>query len=762
MVRGRIFKRAMGGGCAVALALGLNAPTWAQATISIDGAKPGPRISPFLHGIFFEEINHAGDGGLYAEKLRDRKFEETQRFWKPIGTAQIGFSGSSLEMTAHGVVETEGYWGIGVTRGKTLSFGAKIEGGPVKVELISPTDAVIGSATLKPGVSTAKIKPSATVSNARLRLTAPDMTTRVSDPSLMPLDRYGKAPIRKDLGELVAAIKPSFVRFPGGCFVEGDTLSQSFDWKRSLGDPAERKPNTCIWGYKATNGLGMHEFLQWAEDMKAAPLFVVNCGMSHKDFTPMSEMAPVVQNALDAIEYANGDPKTTKWGAERAKNGHPKSFNLKFIEIGNENGGPLYDERYPLIYNAIKQKYPEIECITDLWGGLPKSAPVNIVDEHYYSDPTFFQRQSNRYDAYKRDGRKVYVGEYAVTEGCGTGNLIAALGEATFITGMERNSDVVAMASYAPLLVNANNRAWNPDAIVFDSSRAFGTPSYWVQRMFSQNRGDIVLPLTISDTRKPMTADNRLKGKVGVGTWSTAAEFADVRVNDQPVDLQGGAGIWTKTAEGTLRQSDRGQNRTAVGGDANASDYTLTLKARKNGGDEGFLILFNAGGPKDYFWWNIGGWGNTRHNIEMKTSGGGQTIADDVPGQIETGRWYDIKIVTSGRNIKCYLDGKLIHDANVPPPPASLAAVSTRDEKTGDVLVKVVNMSSEACNADLRLSNLPGLTGEGAAMTMTSDNPNDENSFATPEKIKPRNSSLSGLSSNFKHAFPPTPSPSSD
>ena len=233
-----------------------------------------------------------------------------------------------------------------------------------------------------------------------------------------------------------------------------------------------------------------------------------------------------VQDALDAIEYANG-PAESRWGSLRAKAGHPAPFNLKYMEIGNENGGPAYHERYALFYDAIKAKYPQMNLIADEWGGPPTSRPVEIIDEHYYSNPEFFISNTNKYDSYDRKGYKVYVGEYAVTQNTGRGNLRGAVGEAAFMTGMERNSDVVVMASYAPLFVNTNDRRWNPDLIQFDTSRVCGIPSYYVQQMFSQNRGDAVLPLKLEF---PSRIAETKHGAIGLGTWITRAEYKDVKV----------------------------------------------------------------------------------------------------------------------------------------------------------------------------------------------------------------------------------------
>ena len=285
--------------------------------------------------------------------------------------------------------------------------------------------------------------------------------------SLFPKDTWQGRPngLRADLMEMLAATKPAFVRFPGGCYVEGDELKNAHRWKDTVGDIAQRPGHWNLWGYRSTDGLGYHEYLQMCEDLHAEPLFVINCGMAHKDHVPMDQMGPWVQDALDAIEYANG-PLDTTWGAAGPTR-PPRAVPFKYLEIGNENGGPLYQERYRLFYDAIKARYPDINLVADV---RTDQRPTEIVDEHYYSSPEFFIGQASKYDKYDRSGPQVYVGEYAVTQGAGQGNLRAALGEAAFMTGMERNSDHVVMASYAPLFVNVGWRQWNPDAIPFDSA----------------------------------------------------------------------------------------------------------------------------------------------------------------------------------------------------------------------------------------------------------------------------------------------------
>ena len=317
------------------------------------------------------------------------------------------------------------------------------------------------------------------------------------------------------------------MRFPGGCWVEGETRERMYNWKKTIGNVDARTPLWNIWGYNATHGLGYHEYLQLAEDLGATSLFDINCGMSHKETVPMDQMSQWVQDALDAIEYANG-PTNTFWGARRAAAGHPAPYHLQYLEIGNENGGPAYAERWPLFVKAIRAKYPEIKFLANHWmGGYPKAPMPDIVDEHFYDTPEWFMRHATHFDKYDRKGPKIFVGEYAVTRNCGLGNLRGAQGEAAFMTGLKRNSDHVIMASYAPLLVNLNHRAWNPDLINFDSSRWYGLPSYYVQKLFAENRGDVSVPTTVE---APPTERELPRGMIGVGTWNTAAEFKNIKV----------------------------------------------------------------------------------------------------------------------------------------------------------------------------------------------------------------------------------------
>jgi alpha-L-arabinofuranosidase len=558
---------------------------------------------------------------------------------------------------------------------------------------------------------------------------------------------------------MIADMRPGFVRFPGGCWVEGETMATAYRWKQTIGDVARRRNHYNLWRYHSTHGLGYHEYLQFCEDLGAEPRFVINCGMSHRENVPMDKMGEYVQDALDAIEYANG-PADSTWGAIRAKNGRKQPFHLKYIEIGNENGGKEYDERYALFYDAIKKQYPEIRLVANLWRGKPKSRPIEILDEHYYNNPGFFIANADRYDSYDRKAEKIYVGEYAVTRDAGQGNLMAALGEAAFMTGLERNSDVVVMASYAPLFANVQYKAWNPDLICFDAARSYGTPSYYVQQMFMVNRADSVLPveLTSSDVVKKRI------GGVGVGTWVTQAEFKDLKVTagDKTIfaseasstEKQFGRleGDW-KIEDGAIRQSGNKEGAFAVVGDGKwDGDYVYSLKARKLGGKEGFLIVFHHATNNTYAFWNIGGWGNKRHQIEIVDGGAKSQIGKPVDGSIEPNRWYDIRVETKGEQIKCFLDDKLMHDTTYPKRKPLFA---TAGRKGNETIVKVVNVSPDRQETDVHLAGLSADAPIRIRATVMSGKPDEENSLEQPTKITPAERDLMFAKPAFTHRFPP-------
>ena len=759
-----------------------------EAAITIQVDKPGHKIAPALWGIFFEDINLSADGGIYPEQVRNRNFEDSDQpdHWTSVcsGLAKMELSidrekplspknPRALKVAiaepgnGRAGVANSGFYGMGGVKGESylLSLEARGDGsfaGPLTVTLESADGVVyarenFGSLAPDWKKFTATLTAIGTDPKARLVISTDQVGTFWLDMvSLTPKKTWKGHGLRPDLMEMLVGLKPGFDRFPGGCWVEGDTMKEAYRWKLTIGDPSERRTQHNIWGYEATHGVGFHEYLVMCEDLGCEPLFVINCGMSHKENVPMDKMGEFVQDALDAIEYANG-PVDSKWGAVRAKAGHAAPFNLRYMEIGNENGGEAYRERWPLFVKAIKDHYPQMQLIANHWGGgYPQDPRPDIVDEHYYNTPEFFMQRADMYDKYERNGPRIYVGEYAVTREAGLGNLRGAVGEAAFMTGLERNSDVVTMASYAPLFCNANHKRWPINLINYDSYRVFGIPSYHVQQMFAQNCGDVVLPTTVDS---PLTECSPKGGAVGVGTWMTQAEFKDIQVtrNGEKLaapdlnDTKGwkllGDGNW-KAQGGIITQTRPGENIRAIFGNKEWADYTLSLKARKLGGAEGFLILFRSQRDNSKSWWNLGGWGNKRHGLEIDG-----IESEPVDGHIETGRWYDIRVELKGGNVKCFLDGKLVHDAKTPGI-KSLYASSSRDDKTGEVILKVVNAAGNAQDVGINLVGMTRVTSPANAIVLASENSTDENTLEEPAKVAPKTQAVVVASPSFRHTFP--------
>lgn len=760
----------------------------AKISVALDGH--GHKISPTLWGIFFEDINLSADGGIYPELVRNRSFEDSDRpdNWTFAslggkGTAEIDsrqplnpFNPHYLQIDLGKafVLENQGYWGMNIVAGDQyqLKLAARTSGGfdsPLSVSILGADGRTLASGQIS-GLGgdwqyhKLELTATGTDPKARLQISASGKGTLDLDMvSLMPEKTWKDHGLRPDLAGALNDLRPAFMRFPGGNWIEGDDVAHMYHWKATLGDIDARTPLWNTWGYNTTQGLGFYEYLQLCEDLGAEPLFGVNAGMSLHDSVPLSRMGQWIQDALDAIEYANG-PTNSVWGALRAQAGHPAPFHLRYLEIGNENGGPDYVQRWALLANAIRARYPDMQLImtTDVRGRPYPTNPVpDIIDEHYYESPEAFMHRATQYDSYDRHSPKIFVGEYAVTGQCGLGNVRAAIGEAAFMTGLERNSDIVTMASYAPLLVNLNHRAWNPDLINFDSSRWYGTPSYYIQKMFSRNRGDETLPIQVDSP--PIHAPPS-HGRIGVGTWNTEAEYKDIRVTApdgkvlSPPDftrnknywkLLGSDAVW-KIQGGVLRQTTEKTDIRALAGDPGWTDYDLTLKARKLAGQEGFLILFHVVGDNDHIWWNLGGWDNTADGVED------QGTIDRKPGRIETNRWYDLRVEVRGRHVKCYCDGSLIHDVDYEPvnQTKALYACAARDDRTGDVIIKVVNADTYPLQTELDLTGRSRLTGSGDMTVLASGRPDDENSLLAPAKVSPQSEPFHFTGTRLTHSFP--------
>ena len=751
----------------------------AQVTIDVDLTAKGHVVSPDLYGIFFEDINHAADGGLYAELIRNRSFEERPediQSWSALAGSEISLTTENLlnQAQQHALVmdvreagsgvENEGYWGINAQNGNQYKLSLWVRAlqgnsGRLTASLIGKDGQTLGQVVIgdKIGKKWTQVKASfvATADDpqARFRLTAEKPCKLVLDVVSLfpPTFKNRENGMRPQLAQMLKDMKPKFMRFPGGCFVEGNILPENaYHWQRTVG-PIEQRPGhmNANWGFWVTDGLGFHEYLQLAEDLGAKPLYVVNVGIWHGGFTPVEELEPWIQEALDALEYANGDAKTTKFGRMRAENGHPEPFNLNLIEIGNENANFYFDsnrdqseryfERYRKFYDAIKQKYPQVQCIGNVesWGtdhpSWRSKEPVDILDEHYYRNPSWFANAYDKYDTYDRQGPKIYVGEYAVTSMFGkVGNLNAALGEAVYMIGMENNSDIVAMSSYAPLFVNDNASNWPTDLIHFDASRAFGTPSYWVQNLFANHVGTRIVPQKLQwQLPEPKPVEMKSPLHIGVGTWDTQAEFKEPQliVEGKTYDLPD-LSTWK-------HNRGREPHLEICPVEFQGKKYTYRVKARKTGGREGFLLVFNYQNDRDFDWFNIGGWGNAQNAIEQSVDGGRINIGKELPFTVEQDRWYDLRADVEGDSVAVYVDGQLqITARHKNPNMRGVYSNTTLDEKSNTLYIKVVNVGDGATQGCV---NLLGGTVESAGLVrLSSESGQDENTHLNPMAIHPR------------------------
>lgn len=802
-----------------------------EATIRIDLARRGADIPASMYGIFFEEINHAGDGGLYAELIQNRGFEDSSvpegytvkgdRIFPPADRTnhltgarphpdlsfrwnpdpipawrfeQLEGSGASAELTreyplneasptALKVTLPEkgrialsncGFWGMNIEKGKgyylrmNTSNGNRFEGRAIlKLVAEDGTELCNRPLAIDPDRTwceyTGQLTATGSDPHARFVIELEGTGTLLLDyVSLFPETFRNRINgLRKDIAQTLEALHPAFVRWPGGCIVEGIDLSNRIEWKKTIGDPKNRPGIYDTWGYRATMGFGYHEFLQFCEDIGAAGMFVCNAGIGCQgrvgDACREEDLDAFIQDALDAIDYALGDG-TTEWSRKRVENGHPEPFPLQYVEIGNENWGPVYEKRYDRFYRAIKAKYPRLTLISTLGlGGQRRHERVDMIDPHWYVAPEFFLSSSRLFDQQERGGYAVYVGEYAVNQQVGGGNLLGALAEAAFLSGMERNSDLVKMASYAPLLENVNDRVWPTNLIWFDSHRVMGRSSYHVQKMYAENRPDYN---TATEFEQPRSGV-QVSGRIGLGGWNTDNEYRELKVTlpDGQVieaDMERGwtpkGGTWS-AADGTLSQEGPGVMRWSIWDSPEEfSDCSISVKARKKSGDEGFILYFGMQGETGYVL-NIGGWGNQTTAFQRMVGADMPQIPNNIAQQVETGRWYDIRIDIHGDSFTYSLDGKRMLEARIEQ--SRQYVVSGYDETTGEEVIKFVNATEKPFTAGIELAGAESVGRTGKAIVLTSGDPSDENSLDNPEKVVPEERVYKGFSERFTYTFDP-------
>lgn len=814
----------------------------AQTTqISISGDTKGATVSPALHGVFFEEISHGGEGGLYGEMIQNRGFEEnkipegctldsgfivpprTPHYsaghvvdWKMPFEAKSDYPAWSLTTrggaAAHMTLDllqplypetprslkvaitsvpragnvglvNEGFWGISVQQDAayTLTLYSRTEkyNGTLTARLVGADGETLAEHVFervqsdgwKKYTATLRVRASDARATFQLSFSRPG-TVWLDFVSLFPAKTFRNRVngLRPDLAQYLADMKPAFVRWPGGCFVEGISPQSAPNWKKSLG-PVERRPGTYSpWGYWSSDGLGYHEFLQFCEDIGADALYVFNCGVSCEMrsgvYVEDNHVDTLVANILDAIEYAVG-PQESRWGKVRARQGHPEPFPLRYVEVGNEQVGERYASRFNIFYKAIKEKYPQLEVLAAM-GIAHLSQPtirtigkMDIADEHAYKAAGWAMAYADWYDKYPRKDWKLYVGEYACNAGVGAGNMTAALNDATFILGLERNSDLVTMSSYAPLLENIHDTDWPVNLIRFDAARSFARISYYAIKMLNEHRASVNLATQVVvpvDTVTPAFA-----GKIGLSTWDTQTEYKNMEViHDGQVVYQSGVirkGDWRLTGgewevrDSVLAQTKEGAWPLAVLEGKSFDTYTLKLKARKTGGYNAFMIPFAFRDDQEYMRVHLGAWLNKVAAFETVTKGTDAIVSQPVRLEkpFELNRWYAIELRVGTATVACYVDGKLLMTYHKP---ADFFAIAGRDDKKGEVVMKVVNAVGHARRASIAVSGL-ALEPTGTAVVLAADSPDDENSFEQPTRFVPQTTSVSGIGGRFEYVCKP-------
>ncbi len=834
-------------------------------------------ISNLLFGIFFEDINFAADGGLYAEMVVNRSFEFTEIAagdelygWNAVNGAsaevEIDADDCLNENNTNYLVLSNvsdapaGIANIGFLDGMSIEENAKynfstyaksIDGyeGAVTVRLVSGAETVAEGKIEALTADWQKYELSLTCSktdfdNASLQVLINNGSAAFDMISLFPEDTFKgrENGMRKDLGEMLEELEPKFLRFPGGCIIEGYDYETLYNWKASLatgsdgmplefdgsyGNIAARKQGTNLWTNIAatddpypcfmTYGLGFYEYFQLAEDIGAIGVPVINCGI----YCQMRGRGPVemeseefrqyVQDMHDLIEFCRGDENST-WGKVRASLGHPEPFELKYICIGNEQEGEIYFERYQAFldsFNQAKAKNPSlyegIELIYSA-GAFDGTHGENYIksyeyakeqlgdsdvaedfagatDQHYYNQPEWFLKNTDYYDEdnYKRSvdgmtdtiyggGIQVFLGEYAAK----SNTLKAALAEAAYMTGLERNGDIDRMAAYAPLFGNLTATHWSPDLIWFNNHQVTGSISYYVQKLFSLNAGTKLLK---SNLEGASVEQQPLSGRVGIGTWYTSAEFDNVKITDNESGrILGSDGFslplnfwWNwdniydsndfEIKNGKLVQTNTWMPYTETGmvayyGCDDWTNYTYTVEATKLEGEEGFIIPFAVKDAQNCWFWNIGGWGNKVSCLQQIENGAKTKIlGTEKPCTIETGKTYEIKIVVSGTKIECYLDGVLYaeHDMASKAEAEAYHVVST--DENGDVIIKIVNVtdSKKVVAIDLGGANVKS---SATINQVAGDSLGNDNILGAKEDCIMEEFTLSGFSYKFNYTVP--------
>ncbi len=611
------------------------------------------------------------------------------------------------------------------------------------------------------------LTPSSTDRKARLHLSsAVPCSIRLGFISLMPADTYmgRENGLRREVVEMLKGLHPKFMRFPGGCIVEGYSKENATRFSHMIGPVWERPSNYLLWFYRTTNGFGYHEYLQLCEDLGMSAMYVANCGLTCQgrktDFFEGDELEDMFQECVQAIEYATA-PVGTKWGDMRAAAGHPEPFDLKYLEIGNENYDEVYNVRYKMFYERLKKLYPQLiyisNCHTERDG-----LPTEVVDEHFYSDLEFFVSHHNYYDHYDRKGPQIFVGEYAVTVGENMCSLGAALGEAAFLTGVERNQDIVSLTSYAPMMLNEDYMSWIPDLIVYNNDQVYGIPTYHALKMFAEHRGDTVVELETQSEQQLLD----YPGMPAIGAAHPGVSFRNVFVNGTPCEEVRNVpgyfqtvGEFHKKADAFVSTSD---NAYALADQQFRRDTVLSAEIKFDKENEATLSVWNyksSGGYKAededslnydgmvYYGWSI----TNGESWVYARKGRRDALTERVPLDIDFSQYNEYKMVTAEKTIQCFVNGKLVHEAPIVSMPY-LTASATVDDKAEEVILKLVNISEE--NLEIPLVFDCEISSTGVAKILTGNGKCAKNTMDAPEAVIPQETLLTNVSSHYHYNAP--------
>ncbi len=857
----------------------------ADYSLDIDASDEVYDISDLLYGIFFEDINFAADGGLYAEMVQNRSFEFTElaandqkQAWSEVGTIDFTVVTDDTEgclndnnpnyavltntsSEAAGIANSGWLDGMAVTEdaGYDFSIYAKSTdgySGAIHVAITVDGEAVaegdITDITSEWTKYELELTSSVTAnSGVLLEVTIDSGAVEMDMISLFPQDTYNGRTngMRKDLAEKLEELSPSFLRFPGGCVVEGATIDTAYSWKDSIGcdedgnpyewngtygDVAARKQGINIWTDENTStdqypsfmsyGLGFYEYFLLAEDIGAIGVPVINAGMccmaqsnGSGPSVDSEEFQQYIQDALDLVEFCRGD-ETTTWGAVRIAMGHEEPFELKYIGIGNEQWGDTFFEKYVAFVEAFEEAreenpemYGDIELMftagtddgdsgysmyiyayTQAYNWLQDNPDYDVtdfagaIDHHYYNTPEWFLSHTDYYDAenYSREadtsmltstyggGISVFLGEYAAQ----SNTWEAALAEAAYMTGLERNGDIVVMAAYAPLFGNTTAMHWAPDLIWFDNDTVTCSVNYYVQKVFANNAGTTLLASELTGAEAG-SSDDVLTGAVGLGTWSTAATFDNLVITDNETgevlaedDFSEDTlsdynrisdGSWSIEDGQLVQSSTAATNYSNVGstvyyGDTTWTNYTMTVEATKTGGDEGFLIPFAVQDADNNYFWNVGGWSNTTSCLQKVSYG---TKSDAVSGTsqnctLKTGQTYTLKVVVNGTSVQCYIDDVLYvdYDTAATGTYESYQVVST--DETGDIIIKLVNVTGTDRTFAVDITGADSLGDTASVDIVAGDSLANDNILGQEEVVTMKSGEVSGITNQFNYTVP--------